>query len=279
MSTSEGRTRAARDRYDAEGYAIVERAIDDTLVAAGRRHIEWLLDRYPDRKPEELTHDLVVRDPFWVRLVTDERLLDIVESFIGADIALFASHYIAKPPGEGQPVLWHQDGVYWPISPKTDVITVWLALDQTRPANGCMQVIPGSHTLALQEIRENTEIENVLDSEIDMDINESDAIPIELEPGDISLHHPNILHGSENNRSYTWRRGLTIRYIPATTSITEEDWESALMLRGEPAGDVNAYHPWPTHDGNNAIDFVGVERYNERAREMNDRVAAADVLQ
>jgi hypothetical protein len=49
-------------------------------------------------------------DPFWVRLVSDPRLLSIAARYIGEDIALFASHYIAKPPGDGQPVLFHQDG-------------------------------------------------------------------------------------------------------------------------------------------------------------------------
>ena len=59
----------------------------------------------------------MTHDPFWVRLVGDQRLLDIAKLFIGPNIALFASHYIAKPPGEGQAVLWHQDAHYWPLEP------------------------------------------------------------------------------------------------------------------------------------------------------------------
>ena len=55
-------------------------------------------------------------DPFWYRLVSDPKLLDLASKFIGDDISLMGSHYIAKPPRTGQPVLWHQDGSYWPLA-------------------------------------------------------------------------------------------------------------------------------------------------------------------
>ena len=74
----------------------------------------------------------------------DDRILDVVETVLVPDIALFASGYNAKPPYQGLPVLWHQDAAYWPLEPM-DVITVWLALDDSGPTNGCVRVIPGSH--------------------------------------------------------------------------------------------------------------------------------------
>lgn len=288
MATSGDRIRRACEQYEREGYAIVSDAIDDTLVDRARDHVDWLLEHNPGKEPEELTQELVPADPFWVRLVSDDRLLDVVEKFLGPDIALFSSHYIAKPPGGSQSVLWHQDGVYWPLEPKEDVLTVWLALDQTRPSNGCMQVIPGSQTLELQDIKENTDVDNVLDSGIDMEVDTSDAVPVELEPGDVSVHHPNILHGSSANTSYNWRRGLTIRYIPATTSIRADEfddadyvgdeWPAAFMLRGEPEPDVNVYQPWPRVDALDHMSFDGEAAYDRRAEEMNKRVADADCL-
>ena len=51
-------------------------------------------------------------DPFWLRLVSDPRLLDIAEQYVGSDIALFQSHYICKEPRDGQVVLWHQVSVH-----------------------------------------------------------------------------------------------------------------------------------------------------------------------
>jgi ectoine hydroxylase-related dioxygenase (phytanoyl-CoA dioxygenase family) len=231
-----------------------------------------LLDQNPDRRPEELGHELVTKDPFWVRLVSDDRLLDIVEELIGPDIALFASHYIAKPPGDGQPVLWHQDGAYWPIEPTDDVVTMWLALDQTRTSNGAMEVIPGTQELELREIEEDDSVDSVLGSKTTIDVNTDDARTVELEPGDASLHHPNVLHGSQANRSYNWRRGLTIRYMPPTTAIEDYDAASQLMLRGDPDPETNDYEPWPIA-GDEDFDFDGEDAYNERARERNERIA------
>eukprot|EP01047_Picozoa_sp_COSAG01_P029293 COSAG01_NODE_2003_length_8671_cov_9.134858_6_plen_130_part_00 len=62
-----------------------------------------------------------------VRLVSDPRLLAIAQQYVGDDIALFASHYICKPPGDGQEVLYHQDGSYWPLEPM-EVVTLWLCV-------------------------------------------------------------------------------------------------------------------------------------------------------
>ena len=74
-------------------------------------------------------------DPFWVRLVSDDRLLNVAETFVGPNIALFASHYIAKRPFDGQAVLWHQDGSYWPLEPM-EVVTLWLACGRGDYARG-----------------------------------------------------------------------------------------------------------------------------------------------
>src|SRR5258708_35107286 len=126
----------ARSKYDRDGYAVFRGVIDAELVEEGRRHVDWLLLRHPDLRPEQLGTELVAGDPFWVRLVGDDRLLDVAARFVGPDIALFASHYIAKPPATGQAVLWHPDAGFWPLGPM-EAVSAWLALDHTPPAPGC----------------------------------------------------------------------------------------------------------------------------------------------
>jgi ectoine hydroxylase-related dioxygenase (phytanoyl-CoA dioxygenase family) len=280
MATENVDLAAKAEQYETDGYAIVPEVVDETLVEEGRRHVEWLQEQNPDRRPEQLGHDLMAGDPFWVRLVSDPRILDVVEEFVGPDVGLFASHYIAKPPENGQPVLWHQDGAYWGLEPM-DVVTVWLSFDVVRRDNGGMKVIPGTQEMDLKEMRERTDEENVLESETTADVDESDAVDLELDPGDVSVHHPNIIHGSDGNGSDRWRRGLTIRYIPTSTTITQEPqpWPASFFLRGDETTGENRYMPWPTYDpdGENMA-FEGWETYNERAREMNERVAATGRL-
>ncbi|MBM3459454.1 MAG: phytanoyl-CoA dioxygenase family protein, partial [Armatimonadetes bacterium] len=124
-----------RAAYERDGYLVFEDVLDPETVRLASDHVEWLQQRRPDLRPEQLHHWLMWDDPFWVRLVADDRILNLVEPFLGPDIALFASHYICKPGGDGLPVLWHQDGSYWPLEPM-EVLTVWLAVDDSTPENG-----------------------------------------------------------------------------------------------------------------------------------------------
>jgi phytanoyl-CoA hydroxylase len=251
-----------RRQFDEEGYVVVRNVIDLGLVEEVRRHIDWLREKNPGLRPEQLGHLLMQHDPFWVRLVGDERLLDVAEQFLGENIALFASHYIAKPPRDGQPVLWHQDGSYWPLEPMA-VISFWLAADDTTPENGCMRVIPRTHTMDLQKLHKRTDVANVLNSEIDPAlVDESQAVDVILKAGDISIHHPNIIHGSNANASDKWRRGLTIRYIPTSTRIiSEKPWPSAFLLRGKAVAGINDYLPMPKYVEGECMKFAGCETW------------------
>ena len=253
---------AAVEQYERDGYVLIERILDADLVGEASDHIAWLMGKYPGVRPERLDHTMVTHDPFWVRLVSDDRLLDVAEQFIGPNIALFASHYICKPPFDGQPVLWHQDGSYWPLDPM-EVITLWLAIDDSTPENGCMRVIPGTHTMDLHEMKPNTQVANVLNSEIATEhVNESIAVNLTLHAGGVSVHHPNIVHGSEANRSPRRRAGLTIRYIPASTRILVEPpqtrFPSAFLLRGVAVSGVNDYNPRPKYRAGEHMPFRGL---------------------
>lgn len=252
-------------RYQRDGYCVVQNVIDGGLAAEARQHVNWLLEKNPGLRPEQLGNQLMTDDPFWVRLVGDDRLLDVAEAFIGPNIALFASHYIAKPPRDGQPVLWHQDGAFWPLEPMK-VVTVWLAVDESTPENGCLQVIPGSHLLQLQEMRRSTEKANVLSAEIPIEsgaFDEGRAVDIVLAPGDVEIHHPNIVHGSHANTSSHWRRGLTIRYIPTSTRIVHDgQWPSAFLLRGEAVPGTNHYLQKPRYRAGVHMPFAGSEAWS-----------------
>ncbi len=251
-------TDEARVQFDRDGYVIFRDVLDPELIAEADRHVDWLLAKHPELGPEDLGHRLARDDPFWIRLVSDDRLLDIAERFIGPDIALFAAHYICKTPRTGKPVLWHQDGGFWPLEPM-EVVTLWLAVTESDPDNGCLKVIPGTHRMQLEEMRERDDVDSVLGKEVDMPVDESQAVEFVLQPGDVSVHHPNIVHGSEANASDRWRRGLTIRYIPTSTRITDPEAGSAFLLRGQAKEGVNQYLPRPPFREDEHMPFRGQE--------------------
>ncbi len=245
-------------RYEEDGYVVLPEVIDGKLTAEAQGHVEWMGEKYPDIRPEQYHHHLIVDDPFWIRLCTDPRLIDVIEPFLGPDIALFAAHYISKPPGDGQPVLWHQDGNYWPLEPM-EVITIWLAVDDSTSDNGCMRVVPGSHKDQKIYRHRRTEGDNVLSSELDVKVDESEAVDVVVTAGGVSLHDPYLIHGSKANLSDRRRCGLTLRYIPTTTRIKRENFP-AYLCRGQAADGINHYPPLPRFRPGDHYPFEGCDR-------------------
>jgi len=252
---------AIRATYGRDGFVIVRSAIDQDLAQEAQNHVRWLIQQHPDVRPEQFHAEMARDDPFWIRLVSDARLVDIAEQFVGPDVALFATHYICKPPRDGQAVLWHQDGIYWPLEPM-EVVTLWLAVTDSTPENGCMRVIPHSQQMKLTPVEDRKDTANVLGSGLRSGlVDESKAIDVILKAGDVSIHHPNLVHGSEANRSDKWRMGLTIRYIPTSTRITKPDVGSPFLLRGVAVEGVNRYLSRPKFVAGRHMYFQGAEAW------------------
>jgi ectoine hydroxylase-related dioxygenase (phytanoyl-CoA dioxygenase family) len=235
------------EQYHRDGYVIVRGVVDAEPVAQALQHARETMARFPDDTPEQIhRRPLWQEDPFYHRFVCQPKLLDLAEAMLGPDLALFATGYILKPPGASLAVLWHQDGSYWTLEPM-EVCTLWVALTPSTPENGCMRVIPGTHTMNLQKLTTRTDVRNLLDSEMDTSlIDESQAVDLSLQPGDVSIHHPNIVHGSNaNNSADQWRINLVIRVISSHTRVTDPDWKGVYHLRGARREDLNRYLPVP----------------------------------
>ena len=253
-----------KKEYDANGFVIIRNAIDLELANELENHVHWLGKKYPDIHPESLHHNLLVHDPFIHHILNCDKLLNIIEHIIGPNIALFGAHYIAKKPFKGKPVGWHQDGSYWPLEPM-DVVSLWVAGTPSTVKNACMRVIPGTQNKMLLKPSETMKVdteEYVLDLAIHPDeIDESEAVDIELNLGDVSIHNPFIIHGSNANVSDQWRIGLTLRYIPTSAYVTREDWE-CVLLRGNPVEGIrNNYAQKPVFKNEEHMPFNGFELY------------------
>jgi len=144
--------------------------------------------------------------------------MDMVESILGPDIILWGCHAFCKPAGDGMEVPWHQDGQYWPIRPLANC-TVWIAVDDSIKANGCLRVIRGSHRhQRLLTHHRDTRERLTLTEAVDVKhVDEDEIVNIELEAGQMSMHDVYMIHGSAENRSTQRRAGIAIRYMPATS--------------------------------------------------------------
>lgn len=267
----------AAQEYSSQGFAIIRDVLPPDLLHEAGAHVAWLTRKYPDLRPEHFHHPLIRNDAFWVRLITDARLATIARHFLGPDIACFTAHYICKPPYDGQPVLWHQDGAYWKLTPM-EALTVWLAVDESTTENGCLRIIPGSHEIPLYKPSSRTDTENMLYSAADQELVDEwvvkrGIVDIELKPGDVSIHHPHILHCSEGNPSPRRRCGLDIGYISTATRISSDNlYLDPILVSGEAKEGINRYRRYPLYEPGESISFDGHEQWNERIS-----VAAAGV--
>lgn len=92
-----------------------------------------------------------------------------------------------------------------------------------------MRVIPGTHTNGFSEYVD-AEIETQTFASQIPDVDESQAVYFELQPGEFSLHDGRIVHGAEPNRSPVRRTGYTMRYFPASVAVTPVDRNAGHLL-------------------------------------------------
>jgi Phytanoyl-CoA dioxygenase (PhyH) len=168
-------------------------------------------------------------------LVRHPAVLDAVEDVIGPDILCWNSSFFTKEASSRGYVSWHQDATYWGLS-EPDVVTAWVAFTASTPENGNMQVIPGSHRNQVAHL-DTFDPDNLLSrgQEVEVEVDEREAVDIVLRPGEMSLHHVLIVHGSRPNASADRRIGYAIRYIPTRVRQLAGPRDSATLVRGRDA--------------------------------------------
>jgi len=165
------------------------------------------------------------------QLIRHPKILMEVEKVIGPNILCWGSEFFTKEAQTDNFVSWHQDATYWGLG-NDDIVTVWLALSTSNVESGCMRVVAGSHKKAVAHDEKNEE-DNLLSrgQEISVEVNEDEAVNVELKPGQASLHHVLIFHGSKPNLSDDRRIGFVIRYLP-THLRPEGDIDGATLVKG-----------------------------------------------
>jgi non-haem Fe2+, alpha-ketoglutarate-dependent halogenase len=223
---------AAVSQYHREGYYAPIRVmpVAEALDLRGKLEAVEASGRLPAGALRSKCHLLLT----WVDAIVRNRcVLDAVESLVGPDILVWGTSFFIKEPHTGGFVSWHQDLTYWGLEP-ADIVTAWIALSASRTENGAMRVIPGTHTMQIVPHKDTFSPDNLLSrgQEIGVKVDEAKAVALELEPGEMSLHHVKLIHGSERNTSAARRIGLAVRYIPTRVRQTAGMVDSAMLVRG-----------------------------------------------
>ncbi len=173
--------------------------------------------------------------PSFANNIFERRANNIARALLGKDMALDYDQFLAKKPGKSGAVFaWHQDMAYWPKkTPDTRTVTCSLALDDADLENGCLRVIPGSHTEGVRKHRPlaqdlaqvgettNTTREDAHAQVLDLKPDD-EIVYLPVRRGDITLHNEWIIHGSGGNNSKTrWRRTYVIAFRSEQTIAQE----------------------------------------------------------
>jgi len=213
------------DRYERDGIVFPVPVLSAEEVAEFREALESVVE---DR--QRRAENLHLQFPWAYRLATHRAVLDAVETLLGPEILIDGNVVFYKPPHDAGYASWHQDSVYsgWHLTPS---VSAWIALTVSEPANGCMRVVPGSHKHGLLE-HDNVQDPDLLNKRgerLRMDVDESQALDVVLKPGEMSLHHTNIIHGSNANTSDGPRIGFIVRFV--TNASTNRD-RQLMRVRG-----------------------------------------------
>jgi hypothetical protein len=260
-----------KESYDRRGYrfpvpvftdAEAERFRTDFLEY--RSAIDERLKTPPARDQYKVFSETHIFLPWVHEMITHPNVLDAVESVLGPNLLVWNTRWFAKMAGDKTYISWHQDATYWGLHPP-NVATAWIALSDSTPENGCMRVIPESHRGPLLPQVETFAADNALSrgQEIAVEVNEAEAVDIILRPGEMSLHHIGIVHGSNANRSDRPRIGIAVRFI--TPDVVQEGTQRqiAFLARGvDPCGHFELVDPplAEAHSSRHELHSIAIRR-------------------
>ncbi len=200
------------DQYERDGIAFPIRIFSTAEASAYREEIDSIIRNFPEGSLKRLD-SLHLFFEWAHRLVNHDVLLNAIEDILGHDLLVDGTLVFYKPPQDSSYVSWHQDSVYsgWHLTPST---SAWIALTASYSGNGCMRVIPGSHEQGqLSHVNIPDESNLVRRGERVETVDESAAVDVVLQPGEMSLHQSTIVHGSNPNASDEPRIGFIVRFV------------------------------------------------------------------
>lgn len=209
-------------QYAEDGYTLFKQPV---FSAEKFAQLKAIFEEDLAKYGEDNLDTIHFRDKRLMEFLLSDEILDLIEPVVGPNIGLWSSHFISKPPFKGKATPWHEDSSYWKgrISTMEGICTVWLAMDKVMVENGCMRVIPGSHSNGFSEYVAVDSSKNIFGKEISANqFDESKAVDFCLEPNECSLHEARIIHGAKANTSEFRRAGYTMRYFPTTSQVYPE---------------------------------------------------------
>jgi phytanoyl-CoA hydroxylase len=267
---------ADRQFYRDNGFVLVKHLFSRDEAAVLREHYMTLRERDP-RSHASTGEVAEGTDPLkrfprmlqmhrWdersLRWLLDARLNEQMTAFLGREPYAVQTMLYFKPPGARGQAL-HQDQFYLRVQPGT-CIAAWMALDPCDEANGCMQVVPGSHAWPVLCATKADTAQSFTDVTVELPPG-AEAVPIIMEAGDVLFFNGSVVHGSLPNRtSDRFRRALIGHYIDGNARAVGQFYYPVLRMDGSEVELQTSPHAthcgkWVDIDGTPLIEQQAIE--------------------
>ena len=225
-------------QYNEEGYVAPLDVLTEEEALATRNEIELIEKEMPNEIDKSGRYNVHLISPKLDAIVHNSKILDAVESIIGKNILVCSTTLFIKNPKQEGFVSYHQDAKYIGLEPH-NWVTAWIAITDSYEVNGCMRMWPKSH-VELKDHNEKFNKGNLLTrGQTVEEVPEKEVKSVELKAGQMSLHHPRIVHGSGINKSNDRRIGFAVQSYIGTNVKQTLGKNSVQIARGE---DKYNYH-------------------------------------
>ena len=196
----------AVERFERDGFYFPIQVISPAEARATRADVE-VAERYFAEQGERMRHRPHLLVTALDRLIRNETVLDAVEDLIGPNILCWTSLFFTKDAHDPAFVSWHQDSTYWGLS-TAEVVTAWIALSPSTVESGAMRFAPATHKLDQIAHRDTFDEHNMLTRGqiVEHEVDEAEAVDVVLQPGEASLHHVRLIHGSGPQAAHRLRQ-------------------------------------------------------------------------
>ena len=219
-------------QYEDEGFVSPINIFSKDKAKEIRNEIELIENNMPEELENSGRYNAHLISPLLDEVTHNSKILDAVQSLIGENILVCGTTLFIKNPNEKGFVSYHQDAKYIGLEPH-NWVTAWVAITDSNEKNGCMRMWSGSHKDNLKEHDQKFNEGNLLTrGQTVKNVPKLETTPLILEAGQMSLHHPTVVHGSELNKSNDRRIGFVIQSYIGTNVKQVLGKNSVQLARG-----------------------------------------------
>ena len=220
-------------QYKDEGFVSPINIFSKEKAKKIRNEIELIEKDLPKELEKSGRYNAHLISPLLDEVTHNPKILDAVQSLIGENILVCGTTLFIKNPNEKGFVSYHQDAKYIGLEPH-NWVTAWVAITDSNEHNGCMRMWSGSHKDNLKQHDQKFNEGNLLTrGQTVMNVPRKETTPLILAAGQMSLHHPTTVHGSDLNKSNDRRIGFVIQSYIGTNVKQVLGKNSVQLARGE----------------------------------------------